>query len=395
MLKIGMVDSIDAPAKISNFRDLFALPDDMLYLDSAAHGPPLRAVREAGIQALRQSTTSWFGGADWREDVERVRALAAQLFDGDADAIAMVPSAGYGLSAAARNVPLTAGQAVLVLEGQFPSNLLPWRQRCVEVGARLHRVKRANDQDWTEAVLAALDADSDIAVLALPQAHWRDGALLDLTQIAACARSRGARLVLDLSQSLGALPTQLDAWQPDFVVTVGYKWLLGGYGLAWLWAAPQWRQEGQPLEHSWMAHDRDILWLPRSNAVIAPLPGARRFDAGGVCDAPRLAMAEAGLRQVLGWGVSAIATGLQQRTDALVAALEAQDLGNIVAAGHAPHLCGLRPSPVHLEAIVAALEQAQIVVTVRDGCIRVAPHLHVNVGEMAVLAALITEHCAT
>ena len=226
----------------------------------------------------------------------------------------MIPSAAYGLSVAARNVPLHAKQAVLLLEGQFPSNLLPWRMRCAEVGASLVFAKRRADQDWTSAVLDALDAHPDVAVLALPQAHWRDGSVLDLARISERARARGASLVLDLSQSLGAMPVDLDAWQPDFVIAVGYKWLLGGYGLAWLWAAPRWRDHGQPLEHGWMANDRDALWHADSRGEVVPLAGARRFDADGVCDAMRLAMAEAALRQVLAWGVADIATHLQRRT---------------------------------------------------------------------------------
>ena len=94
---------------------LFALPDDMLYLDSAAHGPPLKAVRAAAQDALQDSTTSWLRGNRWRDHAERVRALAGQLFDNDLDAIAMIPSAAYGLRVAARNVPLQPKQAVLAM----------------------------------------------------------------------------------------------------------------------------------------------------------------------------------------------------------------------------------------------------------------------------------------
>ncbi len=374
---------IQSASDQTRMRALFALPDGMLYLDSAAHGPPLKAVRTAALAALQDSTTSWLGGAHWREDVERVRALAARLFDGDANAVAMIPSAAYGLSVAARNVPLQAKQAVLLLEGQFPSNLLPWRMRCAEVGASLVFAKRHAGQDWTLAVLDALDAHPNVAVLALPQAHWRDGSLLDLAVISERARAHGASLVLDLSQSLGAMPLDLDAWQPDFVIAVGYKWLLGGYGLAWLWAAPRWRDHGQPLEHGWMANDRDALWHADSRGDVLPLAGGRRFDADGVCDAMRLAMAEAALRQVLEWGVAEIATHLQRRTAALDDALELHGLDVLRTHHHAPHICGVQLPPLRVEAVRRALSDARIVTTVRNNCVRIAPHLHVDIAEMA------------
>ncbi|MDI1252233.1 aminotransferase class V-fold PLP-dependent enzyme [Thermomonas sp.] len=367
----------------TSLRGLFALPDDMLYLDSAAHGPPLKTVRAAATAALQQSTTSWFGGARWRDDVERVRALASQLFDHDADAIAMIPSAAYGLSIAARNIPLQAQQSVLVLEGQFPSNLLPWRQRCAEVGANLVFARRNDDQDWTAAVLDALDAHPGINVLALPQAHWRDGSLLDLARISDRARARGASLVLDLSQSLGAMPVDLEAWRPDFVVAVGYKWLLGGYGLAWLWAASQWRDHGQPLEQGWMAHDRDALWQVGSNGDVMPLAGARRYDAGGVCDALRLSMAETALKQVLDWGIADIAVQLQRRTAALDHALQMHGLGSLRTHNHAHHICGVQLPPQRTDAVARALSDAGIITTIRNDCVRIAPHLHAGIDEMS------------
>ena len=130
------------------------------------------------------------------------------------DGVAFVPSAAYGMSIAARNTPLARGQSVLVLDDQFPSSVLPWRQRCDEAGAQLVVVRRADGQDWTDAVLHALASDPGIHVLVLPQAHWRDGALLDLDRIAVQVHAREARLVLDLSQSLGVLPVRLDAWRP-------------------------------------------------------------------------------------------------------------------------------------------------------------------------------------
>jgi selenocysteine lyase/cysteine desulfurase len=274
---------------------------------------------------------------------------------------------------------------VLVLEDQFPSNVLPWRQVCAERGGFLVEARREAGQDWTAAVLAALEAEPRISLLALPQVHWRDGALLDLDRIAAAARECDARLVLDLSQSLGALPVRLEAWQPEFVVSVGYKWLLGGYGLAWLWAAPG-QRAGTALEQGWVAHDDDPLW--HGDSAPQPLPGARRYDADGTCDALRLAMAEAGLRQVVGWSPARIAARLAACTDALDAALESRGLGGLRTPGHAPHLCGVRlPQGLGGDAgearVRAALDAADIAATVHAGRVRIAPHLHVAPEEMA------------
>lgn len=376
----------------------FVIPERLLYLDSAALGPPLRAVREAANAALHQDALNGFT-PDWRDQVERVRAMAAQLFDGDADGVALVPSAAYGLSVAARNVPLRHAEAVLVLEGQFPSNLLAWQQRCAQVGARLVTVRRDAQQDWTTAVLAAFDADPAITVLALPNVYWLDGTVLDLATIARSAHARGTCLVLDLSQSLGALPVDVATLRPDFVVAVGYKWLLGPYGLAYLWAAPRWRDSGTPLEYGWMAYDRNTLWQPGTNASAVPLPGARRFDADGVCDGMRLAMAEAALTQILAWGISGIAAALGERIDACIAALRAHGLEAWLPPGEVAHFCGIQPprclDTQWADTLATVLRNEDIVFTLRHGRLRFAPHLHVSITQMQALASRIASFAAT
>ncbi len=376
------------PLPLERAAEAFALPADVLYLDSATHGPPLRAMREAGERALHESATSWFGD-DWRAQIETVRAMAAKLFDGDAEAVALIPSAAYGLSLAANNMPLQRGDAVLLLDGQFPSNRLPWIRRCAQVNAHILVAARSEGIDWTRAVLQALDAHPEIRVLALPQVHWQDGTLLDLTAIAARGRECGARLVLDLSQSLGALPVELDRWQPDFVVAVGYKWLLGPYGLSWLWAAPHWRDAGVPLEDGWAANDTPALWRLESDEITSPLPGARRFDADGVCDRPRLAMATAALRQILAWGVPAIGDALRMRTRVLLDALRENDLDSWLSADECAHFCALQPPVASVDAVAQLLRANEVLFTQRNGYLRLAPYLHLGPNQLQAVANLI------
>ncbi|WP_237056832.1 aminotransferase class V-fold PLP-dependent enzyme [Marilutibacter chinensis] len=370
---------------------MFATPHGTLHLDSAAHGPRLRGVQAAAEATLAESIAPWrIGMQAWNDAIERVRSLAAcffegDAFDGDGDGVALVPSAGYALSLAARNLQLGAGDKVLVLAGQFPSNLLPWQQRCAETGASLVEVRRAPGQDWTGAVLAALEADPAIRVLALPQAHWHDGALLDLDRISAQARACDAALVLDLSQSLGALPADVSRWQPQFAVAVGHKWLLGSYGLAYLWVAPHWREHGRPLEQNWFAREHDA-------AMASPLqppayrPGARRFDAGGIAHAQKLAMAAVALAQLQAWGVAGLSQALGTRTAAFDAVLREYGLEDWITPGHAPHLLGLRPPPERIDTAAQALAAAGAVFTRRHGLLRIAPHLQVTVAQMRVLA---------
>src|SRR5262249_30996763 len=150
---------------------------------------------------------------------------------------------------AARNLPLRAGQRVLVLAEEYPSGVYTWRVAAERAGAEILTVGREPGQSWTEAVLAALD--ERVAIVSVPNVHWTDGALVDLGPTARRAQERGARLVIDGSQSVGAMPIDVEALRPDYLVTVGYKWLLGPFSLAYLYVAGEHR-DGEPLEENWI-----------------------------------------------------------------------------------------------------------------------------------------------
>ncbi|NHF67573.1 aminotransferase class V-fold PLP-dependent enzyme [Xanthomonas hortorum] len=375
---------LSAPIDWAHRQQAFALPIDITYLDAASRGPLLRAVQTVARQAIDAMATPWQLPFDaWLHDIECLRALAAGLFDHDTDGVAMLPSAAHGLATAARNLPLQRGEAVLLLEGQFPSNLLIWQRRCVEVGAHIVAVPTAGGDALTDAVLQAIADTPALRIVTLPHAYWLDGRQLDLDRISTAVHARGAALVLDLSQSLGVLPTDLPRWQPDFVVSVGHKWLLGPMGLAWLWVAPQWRAHGVPIEEHWIGRDAGSSW----DFPVAKAPpyrsGARRFDAGGVADPLRIAMATVALQQVTAWQPARIGQALGALTAQWDAALHARGLGGWSTPGHAPHLTALQPPADQLDAVAATFGKFGAICTRRHGRLRIAPHMSVT--EQALL----------
>lgn len=370
--------------------ECFRLPEHILYLDTATHGPRLRDVHDAAHAALDAGIAPWRQTDDeWEAAIARVRALAAGCFDGDADAVALVPSAACGIAIAARNLPLARGDGVLVTASAFPSQVLAWHARCRDAGARLVVARPTPGESETDAVLRMLDVDAAIRVLSLAHVSWVDGNVLDLDVIAERAHARGAALVLDLSQSLGAMPARIAAWQPAFAVSVGYKWLLGPGGMAYLWVAPPWRDRGDAIEQHWRARDPAAVW--RVDPGIEPpyRAGARRFDAGEVPSPLRLAMAEAALLQIHAWRIERVAVALQSRVDALARALRDAGLDAWLPAPAASHILGLRPPSTQWSGVDAALRHAGVITTVRRGCVRLAPHLHVGVDQLPAVAELL------
>ena len=149
----------------------------------------------------------------------------------------------------------------------------------------------------------------------MPQCHWTDGSKVDLERVGERARAVAAGLVIDASQSLGASPLNLDRIQPDFLTAVGYKWLLGPYGLGHLYVAPKWRKSGVPLEQSWIARAGSDDFSRLVDHTDAYRPGARRFDMGESPQFVLAPMAIAALQQILAWGVERIRQTLSLLTE--------------------------------------------------------------------------------
>lgn len=365
-------------------RALFDVPADVAYFNCASIGPMLHAARAAAADALARRARPWtIGERDWFSDSERRRELFARLIGADAEGVALVPAASYGLAVAAANLESRPGQNVLLIAEDFPSSVYTWRRHCERSGASLRTVEREAGQDWTAAVLAGLDADT--AIVAVPNVHWTDGALLDLPRIAAAARRLGASLVVDASQSLGMLPLDLAAVQPDFLLAVGYKWLLGPFGLSYLWVAPRHRA-GRPLEENWLLreHSEDFARLVDYRAAYQP--GARRYDMGQRSAFELTPAAVAALEQLVEWGVPRIAATLQATTTAIEQALRPLGL-EVTSRPRGPHLLGVALPPEARRRAAQALAAEGVHLSLRGAAMRIAPHLHSTAQDIARLRA--------
>ena len=363
------------PSPIGNARDLFEIPDNITYLNCASMAPQLRSVTEAGLRAVRTKATPWtLSGPEWFADSEQLRGLAAQVMGTDGDAIALVPAASYGIATAAMNLPVSSGQSIVILHQQFPSNVYAWYELAKKTGARVVVAQRETGMDWSQAVLRAINDST--AIVALPQCHWTDGSIVDLEQVGERTRAVGAALVVDASQSLGARSLDLDRVQPDFLTAVGYKWLLGPYGLGYLYVAPKWREAGVPLEQSWIARAGSADFSRLVDHTDAYRPGARRFDMGESPQFVLAPMAIAALRQVLEWGVERIQATLLPLTERIARCAAEIGYSVLPAEQRSAHMIGIRPNRGIPAGLPQLLQEAKIFVSVRGDCIRIAPYLY-------------------
>ena len=357
-------------------RDAFDVPAEVAYFNTANLSPLLHSVRAAGVDALARRGRPWtISSGDWFSDVERLRRLFARLIGADPEGVALVPATSYGFAVAAGNLGAADGAAILVLAEEYPSGIYTWRSLARRSGARILTVAREPGQSWTDAVLEALD--ERVGVVSVPQVHWTDGAVLDLEAIADRAHHLGCALVIDASQSAGAMPLDVARLRPDFLTCVGYKWLLGPFGLSFLYVAEQHR-DGEPLEQNWIARAGSEDFSTLTEYRDEYQPGARRFDMGQRTSFQLVPMAIAALEQILAWEVPEIAATLTETTAAIAA--RCADIGLTVApaAERGPHMLGAAIPVAARAAILPALQSANCHAAVRGASLRIAPHLHVT-----------------
>jgi len=355
-------------------RRLFEVPDEIAYLNVANLAPQLRPVRAAAEAALERRGAPWtIRPADWFADVERLRGLFARVIGADPEGVALIPATSYGMAVAAANLEASSGDRVVVIDEEYPSGIYTWRAFARRTGAELLTVGREAGRSWTDAILDELD--ERVRVLSVPNVHWTNGALVDLEPVCARAHELDAAIVLDVSQSAGAMPLDVEALRPDFLISVGYKWLFGPLGVAYTYVDERHR-DGEPIEHNWInrAGSEDFARLVDYTDELQP--GARRFDVGARTNFMLVPMAIAALEQILEWSVEGIGSALAEVTAEIERGLRDRGIEAVAATQRGPHMIGVALSDTPRDELVAALDAREVHAGVRSSWLRVAPHLH-------------------
>jgi selenocysteine lyase/cysteine desulfurase len=359
---------------IDNKRHLFDIPDDIAYFNCAYLSPLSKQTSAAGMQGISRKSSPWkMSPTDFFTESQQLKNLFGQLINTSGDNVALIPSASYGLSAAARNMHLKTGQKILVLKDQFPSNIYCWQKVSETTGAIIHVVEAPTDRDWTNAVLEQID--ETVGMAALPNNHWADGGYLDLVKIGQALRSVGAKLVLDVTQSLGVLPLDVEAVQPDFLITAAYKWLLSPYSVGMMYVAPS-EQGGEPIEYNWLnrAGSEDFAGLV--NYQEGYQPGATRFDMGQRANFALLPAAISALEQILEWDPAKIYKTLGAMNNRIVTEAAKFGLSAAPSELRANHFLGLESDRGFAPDLLSKLASENIFVSIRGNSLRITPHLY-------------------
>lgn len=372
----------------------FSVPADVHYLNCAYMGPLPRIAEAAGVAAAREKSTPWkLGPDDFFETSDTVRAHFARILGGAAEDVALHPSVSYAVATAAKNLDAAAGSRIVLLAEQFPGNVYAWHRLAAERGAEVITVGRPDSATpgaaWNEAVLEAVTADT--AIVALPHIHWTDGTIFDLVAIGRRARQVGAALVVDGTQSIGAMPLPLEEVRPDLVVAAGYKWLLGPYSTALTWLGERFA-DGAPLEEGWIARAGSENFQGLVDYTEAYGPGRVRYDVGERSNFALLPVLEASLAYVAELGAARVRDYCEGITLPLISRARELGFGVEDDGWRARHLFGLRmPEGMDLRALRDGLSERSIHLSLRGSALRVSPHVYNDEGDVAALTAALED----
>lgn len=367
-----------------DYRAEFDIPRDICYLNAAYMTPQPRRVVEAAMRGATRRSQPWHvTPPEFFTEVEALRAAFARHVGCAPDNVAIVPSAGYGVSCAANNLTTGRGDVILSLNDQFPSNYYAWRRQADASRAEFHVVSAEAGQSWTDALLEAIELRGEhIAIATLEMHHWASADLVDLESVIPALRDIGAKVVLDLTQTIGACPVDISRIAPDFMVAGGYKWQFCPYGVAFLYVDERYF-DGIPIEEAWMGRDgaEDFSRLAEFTDVYQP--GARRFDMSAKSSFSNIAGALTALKMLDEWGITKICETLAETNIRIAGILDGHGFEIVAAGERAPHFQGARIPATDPRMLAEKLVDSGVYASVRGNHLRVAPHLYTDDEDLA------------
>ena len=214
-----------------------------------------------------------------------------------------------------------------------------------------------------------------------PSAHY-NGASIDLDAVVGALRQQGTRIVLDLTQTIGAFPIDISELAPDFMVAAGYKWLFCPYGVSFLYVADH-HFDGLPIEEAWMSRDgaEDFSQLASYNENYQP--GARRYDAGERSSFSNVSAAIAALELVNEWGIDNISIELGKTNKRIAGILDEHGFETMHTFSRAPHFQSARLPDVDTRELASRLVADGVYVSQRGDSLRLSPHLYTDDRDLA------------
>jgi len=351
--------------------------DDATYLNFAAHA----AIPRVALDAVQASVAAKMrphivDDRSFFSVASSLRQSLATLIEASPDEIALTSGAGSGLAAIAYALKWSAGDEVIIARGEFPVQYATWKPMEAREGIKVQIAIPQGQFIQSDDLIAAMTPRTRI--ISVSHVRFDDGSMLDVSPLAAACDRNGTLLVLDVSQSCGAIPMSVGSLGADFIVCAGYKYLLGPWGTGFLWTREKNLESLRPGPYNWLS--QGVESFARLNYVDpGPAPTLSRWDSAEAASIYNfnLTVMEASAKFVLNASPALIRDHNQALINYFFERLpEGYRLASPRPASQRGVFgCIEVGSRGDTESLYRTLRDQRFVVALREGKIRVAPHL--------------------
>ncbi|HEY2352822.1 MAG TPA: aminotransferase class V-fold PLP-dependent enzyme [Candidatus Acidoferrum sp.] len=376
----------------TNWREEWFEFENATYLNVAGNGPLPKASIKAAQAAIEWKKFPQRVPDEVYFDLpNRIRASIAQLIGARPEEIALTTGASTGMSAVAYGISWKPGDKVITAQGEFPLQYTTWRPMEQREGLALKIVAPSDRFITAEDLIAALSPKTRLVSVSLTR--FDDGSMIDAAKLAAACHAQGALLLLDASQCCGAIPMNVTQLGVDFVVSAGYKWLFGPYGTGFFWAKSEHSTRMRPGPFYWTAAEGANHFGSLVFSDPRAAPGARRWDSAETASYFNLAPWAVSLEFVLRMKPETVMAHNRALMEMMFDRLPKDrcvPASPLDAARRGPYACFTARTPEKSAALYEKLREANVFVSLREGNLRVSPHLFNTERDIDKLIAVVT-----
>jgi len=368
--------------------------EDATYLNLASQSPmpkvSIRAV-QAALEAKKyphhKSDSTFF------EVPNRIRASIAKLIGGKPEEVALTSGASAGVAAVAYALTWKPGDEVVTAKGEFPLQYTAWKPMEEREGLKLKIVSPGERFITADDLIAAIT--SRTRVVSVSMVRYDDGSLLDAARVAEACHKQGALLLLDASQCCGAIPMDVNQLGADFIVSAGYKWLLSPFGTGFFWSKSEHLKIIRPGPFYWMAVAGSDNFAALNFDDPKPAASAKRWDSPEWASYFNfnLAAMDVSVDFVLRMGPELVAAHNRKLIELMFDRLPKDRFvpaSPLDPERRGPYGCFTARSPEKTAEHYHRLRKENVIVSLREGNIRVSPHLYNTERDIDRLISVVT-----
>lgn len=368
----------------------FPFTASALYMNAASAGPlPVGTGRAIDGFNRQRTFINEMKDAEFGPILDRSRTIAARLIGGEASEIALGANTSFGINLAAQALPVRDGSTILVSDREFPANVYPWMERS---GAILELLPTDAEGFPDEARLMERLDEGDVSIFALSAVQFANGYRADLARFGSFCRERGIYFVVDAIQALGQVPLDVREMKIDVLATGGHKWLLSPFGAGFAYIRKELLDSMQPDVIGWssMVASEDLASLLEYRYELQP--DARKFEVGTPAFQDFVGFSES-VDLLLEVGIPQIEEHLFAILSPLRSWLASREKVDTLEASELRHRSAILCfRPPNAGAVYERLTAAGVACALREGAIRLSPHLY-NTADEIVKVVEILEEC--